>query len=93
MKDYYDPDHIPEYVDPRGPIYFNVTNEINGAMENYCGRWEGIPAGYTKAVALEEPNAQKTTLVLEHSLSEKIRILILRRNNLSRPSANINVCQ
>lgn len=59
MKDYYDPDHIPEYVDPRGPIYFNVTNEINGAMENYRGRWEGIPAGYTKAVALEEPNAQK----------------------------------
>lgn len=59
MKDYYDPDHIPEYVDPRGPIYFNVTNEINGAMENYRGRWEGIPAGYTKAVALEEANAQK----------------------------------
>lgn len=26
MKDYYNPDSIPEYVDPRGFIYFNVTS-------------------------------------------------------------------
>ena len=48
---------VPDYCDPRGPIYFNVTNEYNNAAEAYRGRWKGVPAGYTKAVALEPNNA------------------------------------
>ncbi|NLI36899.1 MAG: SusD/RagB family nutrient-binding outer membrane lipoprotein [Bacteroidales bacterium] len=50
---------VPDYCDPRGPIYFNVTSEYNGAAEAYRGRWKGVPAGYTKAVALEPNNAVK----------------------------------
>ncbi|MDD2437578.1 MAG: SusD/RagB family nutrient-binding outer membrane lipoprotein [Massilibacteroides sp.] len=50
---------VPEYCDPRGPIYFNVTNEYNGAGEAYRGRWKGVPAGYTKAVSLELDNVNK----------------------------------
>lgn len=50
---------VPEYCDPRGPIYFNVTNEYNGAGEEYRGRWKGVPAGYTKAISLEPNNVNK----------------------------------
>ncbi|MEG0994181.1 MAG: SusD/RagB family nutrient-binding outer membrane lipoprotein [Bacteroidales bacterium] len=51
--------NVPEYCDPRGPIYFNVTNEYNGAGEEYRGRWKGVSAGYTKAISLEPDNANK----------------------------------
>lgn len=50
---------VPDYCDPRGPIYFNVTNKFNGAGEEYQGRWRGVPAGYTKAVSLEPNNVNK----------------------------------
>lgn len=50
---------VPEYCDPRGPIYFNVTNEYNGAGEKYRGRWKGVPAGYTRAISLEPENGNK----------------------------------
>ena len=50
---------VPEYCDPRGPIYFNVTNKYNGAGEEYQGRWRGVPAGYTQAVSLEPNNVNK----------------------------------
>lgn len=36
---------VPEYVDPRGPVYFNVTNEYNGATEDFRGRWKGVKSG------------------------------------------------
>lgn len=50
---------VPEYCDPRGPIYFNVTNQYNGAGEQYRGRWKGVPAGYTQAVSTEPNNVNK----------------------------------
>lgn len=50
---------VPDYCDPRGPIYFNVTNQYNGAGEQYRGRWKGVPAGYTQAVSTEPNNANK----------------------------------
>lgn len=50
---------VPEFCDPRGPIYFNVTNEYNGAGAEYRGRWKGVPAGYTQAVSLEPDNVNK----------------------------------
>lgn len=37
--------NVPEYVDPRGPVYYNVTNEYNGASAEYRGQWKGVPAG------------------------------------------------
>lgn len=37
--------NVPEYVDPRGPVYYNVTNQYNGATEDFRGRWKGVPAG------------------------------------------------
>lgn len=57
--DFYNPDSIPDYVDPRGPIYFNVTSTHNGASEEFSGRWKGVPAGYTNAVATVPQNAVK----------------------------------
>lgn len=36
---------VPSFVDPRGPIYFNVTSKNNGASTVYCGKWTGVPAG------------------------------------------------
>lgn len=37
--------NVPACVDPRGPVYFNVTNEYNGATEDFRGRWKGVPSG------------------------------------------------
>lgn len=32
--------NVPACVDPRGPVYFNVTNEYNGATEEFPGKME-----------------------------------------------------
>ena len=48
---------VPDYIDPRGTIYFNVTSEFTNAGAGYRGRWKGVTPGYTKAVAAEKENA------------------------------------
>jgi len=41
---------VPAKVDPRGPVYFNVTRQYAGAKPGYVGLWKGILPG----LALEE---------------------------------------
>jgi len=36
---------VPAKVDPRGPIYFNVTRAYGGAAPGYIGIWKGVLAG------------------------------------------------
>jgi len=36
---------VPAKVDPRGPVYFNVTTAKAGADADHIGLWRGIPAG------------------------------------------------
>ena len=49
---------VPDYVDPRGPIYFNVTSEYTSASEGYRGRWKGCIPGLTTAVGSEPENSR-----------------------------------
>lgn len=39
----------PVFVDPRGPVYFNVTNQYNCSDPAFYGRWTGVPSGLAKA--------------------------------------------
>ena len=50
--------NVPEYVDPRGPIYFNVTSTYTGADAAHCGQWKGVTPGLTKAVGSELDNSR-----------------------------------
>jgi hypothetical protein len=36
---------VPAKVDPRGPVYFNVTRAYGGAAPGYIGIWKGILSG------------------------------------------------
>ncbi|MDP4185774.1 MAG: SusD/RagB family nutrient-binding outer membrane lipoprotein [Bacteroidota bacterium] len=36
---------VPATVDPRGPIFFNVTSTAIGAMPGYTGLWKGVLPG------------------------------------------------
>jgi hypothetical protein len=51
---------VPSKVDPRGPVYFNVTSEGSGASDNIVVngntvdtryRWHGVPAGLSTGAA------------------------------------------
>lgn len=50
---------VPEHVDPRGPKYFNVTNQYNGAAEEFRGRWKGVPSGLA-VTDRDKPENQRT---------------------------------
>lgn len=69
MKDYYQEEFVPKFVDPRAFIMYNVTSEATLAAlqrhrENgkwvvdcdYRGRWQGVKPGLTEAVAAQMDN-------------------------------------
>lgn len=59
MKSYYKSGQVPEYADPRALIMYNVTSTGTLASRRYRGRWKGVEAGYTPAIAAEDDNAHK----------------------------------
>lgn len=71
MKDYYQPEFVPKYADPRALIMYNVTSAGTLATldryrdpetkkwitrANYRGRWQGVKPGLTEAVAAQPEN-------------------------------------